>query len=288
LPASSISRSIPTISETASSSIWTRRPALRRDGSSFSADLYILRPKDAARSNEVALIEASNRGRKGLLTGFSRARSALGPSTDADLGDGFLTREGYTLVWVGWQFDLNRAGDLLGIDLAPATGTSGIVRAEREHQVLDGVMAHIGAGRLSIDEPAATPNALSMYAGTAFPYADAAQRDPISGRIEGLLDNDRARQHQPKVFCTNSAVEYWGGGRRAARRDGALGYERTDAAAKSASAGRWSRRRGVVSCPGRYHVAADGLRRARGKQSPAVSGTAGRRRRQRAHRRPLA
>jgi hypothetical protein len=34
-------------------------------------------------------------------------------------------------------------------------------------------------------------------------------RDPISGRSEGLLDNNRARQNQPKVFFTNSAVEYW-------------------------------------------------------------------------------
>jgi hypothetical protein len=88
---------------------------------------------------------------------------------------------------------------------------------ERGRQVLDGVMAHIaGAARLSINERAATPNALSMFTATAFPFADRAERDPISGRTEGLLDNDRARQHQPKVFYTNSAVEYWGGGRSAA------------------------------------------------------------------------
>jgi hypothetical protein len=312
----------------------------------FSADLYILRPKDAARSNGVALIEVSNRGRKGLLGGFSQARASLTPAADADLGDGLLTRQGYTLVWVGWQFDVDRSGDLLGIQVPAAKGAAGIVRAEftpggreeqaiadlsgyspidamaadttltvrdgpygaqttiarsrwtlrgntvslnegfepgrtytvsfrsadlpvtglglaafrdtaswvkhrpdalatarhaiawgssqsgrflrtflyygfnadeRDRQVLDGVMAHIaGAGRLSINEAAATPNALSMYSGTVFPYADAAMRDPLSGRTEGLLDNDRARNHQPKVFYTNSAVEYWGGGRAAA------------------------------------------------------------------------
>src|SRR6202140_2671033 len=43
----------------------------------FSADLYILRPRDPARSNGVALVEVSNRGRKGLLSGFSRAQGAL-------------------------------------------------------------------------------------------------------------------------------------------------------------------------------------------------------------------
>jgi hypothetical protein len=313
----------------------------------FSADLFILRPRDAARSNGVALIEVSNRGRKGLLTGFSRAPGTLDPSTDADLGDGFLTRQGYTLVWVGWQFDVRRQDGLVGIQVPAAAGVSGIVRAEftpndraaeqtvadlagyaagepnasdttltvrdgpfgkpeaiargrwtlqgstvrltggfepgrtyevayraanlpveglglaafrdtatwikhqpdalatarhaiawgssqsgrflrtflyygfnadeQGRQVLDGVMAHIaGAARLSINERGATPNALSMFTATGFPFADAAQRDPISGRSEGLLDNDRARRHQPKVFYTNSAVEYWGGGRSAA------------------------------------------------------------------------
>ena len=88
---------------------------------------------------------------------------------------------------------------------------------EKGQQVFDGVMAHIaGAARLSINEPSATPNALSMYTATGFPFADAATRDPVSGKQEGLLDNERARQHQPKVFYTNSAVEYWGGGRSAA------------------------------------------------------------------------
>ena len=78
-------------------------------------------------------------------------------------------------------------------------------------------MAHnAGAGRLSLNERGATPNALSMYNATKFPFSDAGQRDPNSGRTEGLLDNDRARQNQPKIFYTNTGVEYWGGGRAAA------------------------------------------------------------------------
>jgi hypothetical protein len=63
---------------------------------------------------------------------------------------------------------------------------------------------------LSLNERGATPNGSTAVTATRFPYADAAQRDPIGGATEGLLDNDRARQNQPKVFYTNSAVEYWG------------------------------------------------------------------------------
>jgi hypothetical protein len=83
--------------------------------------------------------------------------------------------------------------------------------------VFDGVMAHIaGAARLSLNARGATPTALSMYTAATFPFAVTAERDPIGLVREGLLDNDRARQNQPKIFFTNTSVEYWGGGRSAA------------------------------------------------------------------------
>ena len=69
---------------------------------------------------------------------------------------------------------------------------------------------------------------------TRFPFSDAAQRDPNSGRTEGLLDNDRARQNQPKIFYTNTGVEYWGGGRAAARSHDARWKIRSHAAGQRA------------------------------------------------------
>ncbi len=59
----------------------------------FSADLYMLRPHDAAKRNGTALVEIPNRGNKGMLGTFN-------------LGDNFLLDQGFTLVWVGWEFDL--------------------------------------------------------------------------------------------------------------------------------------------------------------------------------------
>ncbi len=35
---------------------------------------------------------------------FASANS-LDPQTAADFGDGFLLEQGFTLLWVGWQFD---------------------------------------------------------------------------------------------------------------------------------------------------------------------------------------
>jgi hypothetical protein len=87
----------------------------------------------------------------------------------------------------------------------------------RDGQVFDGVMAHIaGAARLDLNRRGSTPTTLGGFSATAYPFAARALRDPVSSANEGLLDNARARRHQPKMFLTNTGVEYWGGGRSAA------------------------------------------------------------------------
>jgi hypothetical protein len=72
----------------------------------FSADLYILRPKDLSRGNGAALFEIPNRGGKGMVRFFNHGRGAGDFTTEAEMGDGFLMRRGFTLVWLGWQFDV--------------------------------------------------------------------------------------------------------------------------------------------------------------------------------------
>lgn len=89
----------------------------------FSSDLYVIRPVDAAKGNGVLLFEIPNRGGKGLLPRFNRdATRSDDPSSVADFGDGFLMREGYTLVWVGWEFGLSasRLGLSAPLTMLPA------------------------------------------------------------------------------------------------------------------------------------------------------------------------
>src|SRR5881394_293809 len=71
----------------------------------FSADFFLLKPTRIDRGNGAVLYEVSNRGGKGMLGFFDHASASLDPTTAADLGDGFLLRQGFTLLWVGWQFD---------------------------------------------------------------------------------------------------------------------------------------------------------------------------------------
>jgi hypothetical protein len=78
----------------------------------------VLRPADPSKGNGVLLFEVPNRGRRGLLGRFNRAeRPGNDPTIDPDFSDGLLMREGYTLVWVGWEVDV--PAPLLRID-APA------------------------------------------------------------------------------------------------------------------------------------------------------------------------
>ena len=44
----------------------------------FSADVYLLRPRDATRGNGAALVEVSNRGSRGLLREFNRVHAGVG------------------------------------------------------------------------------------------------------------------------------------------------------------------------------------------------------------------
>ena len=71
----------------------------------FSSDFYLIKPKDPARGNSTLLYEVSNRGGKGLLGFFNFAAGSLDPASANEFGDGFLLEQGFTLLWVGWQFD---------------------------------------------------------------------------------------------------------------------------------------------------------------------------------------
>jgi hypothetical protein len=74
----------------------------------FSADLYLLKPKGMAKGNQAVLFEVSNRGGRGILS--------LVNGRENEYGDGFLMRQGYTIAWVGWEFDLSSQGEHLRLN----------------------------------------------------------------------------------------------------------------------------------------------------------------------------
>ncbi len=96
----------------------------------FSADLYVFKPRDPKTGNGTVLFEVSNRGRKGMLGMFNLAAGSLDPSATEHFGDGLLLEEGFTLVWLGWQFDVPPEEKLLRLDAPVVQGLTGLVRSE--------------------------------------------------------------------------------------------------------------------------------------------------------------
>ncbi|HLE71941.1 MAG TPA: alpha/beta hydrolase domain-containing protein [Vicinamibacteria bacterium] len=82
-----------------------KAPGDDRGRVSHSADFYLVKPKNLEKGNGTLLLEVGNRGGKGLLSFFNVAAGSLAPSTAAEFGDGFLLERGFSLLWVGWQWD---------------------------------------------------------------------------------------------------------------------------------------------------------------------------------------
>ena len=73
---------------------------------SFSSDFRILKPKDSARSNGAAWVEIPNRGGKAGLASW-------------------ITKNGFTVLNVGWESDLSKEGDKLRLDAPAARNKDG-------------------------------------------------------------------------------------------------------------------------------------------------------------------
>jgi hypothetical protein len=59
---------------------------------------------------------------------FSRGGRATSLTTDAEFGDGYLLKQGYTLVMVGWQFDIEMGKGLVGFAAPIATENGAAIK----------------------------------------------------------------------------------------------------------------------------------------------------------------
>ena len=94
----------------------------------FSADLYVLKPRDSAKGNGTLFFEVSNRGGKGIVNLYNGAAGSRDPRTRAQFGDNFLMENGFTLAWLGWEFDIADAPGVLKLHAPSLKGVKGPVR----------------------------------------------------------------------------------------------------------------------------------------------------------------
>ena len=103
----------------------------------YVTNIELLKPADMARGNRILFFEVNNRGNKLALSSFNAG--VMGGVADRNAlsspGDGWLMRQGYTMVWFGWEMDVRPGMSRVGMpaivahnhDGSPITG---IVRSE--------------------------------------------------------------------------------------------------------------------------------------------------------------
>ena len=141
----------------------------------FRSNFFLLKPTDVARGNGTVLYEVSNRGGKGMLGYYNNAAGSRDPRTAEEMGDGFLLENGFSLLWLGWQFDVPmREGQMrLHTPVATDDGATitGLVRSEVvvNERVFDRSLAdrsHIAYVVADPDDPA---NVMTVRDGVGLP-----------------------------------------------------------------------------------------------------------------------
>lgn len=120
----------------------------------FEADFSIVMPVDPSRGNRRAIIELPNRGRRRVVAMLNCAPHDAPVARETDPGDGFLFRRGFTVVSIGWQWDVYSSDALMGlsapsamqgakpvagetmVEIRPSTSANTWLLADRVHRPL--------------------------------------------------------------------------------------------------------------------------------------------------------
>ncbi len=99
-------------------------PRDERGRVSFRSDFTLLTPHNSNGGNGRLVVDVVNRGRRRVVATFNRASAPAEGSGDVPEGDGFLFRHGFSVVSIGWQWDVYRSEALMGLE-APHAEVNG-------------------------------------------------------------------------------------------------------------------------------------------------------------------
>jgi hypothetical protein len=142
----------------------------------FWADFEALTPQDPARSNHAVLYDVNNRGNK-LALGMFCYGGGNDLSKPEAVGDGFLLRQGFTIVWSGWDGELLPGGNRLLLNAPIARGEHGPITGPVRCEVI-------------VNEPAYR---------TVVNWANHGSYRPVPGLIEQATLTIREKPADPRV-----------------------------------------------------------------------------------------
>ncbi len=116
-----------------------RAPRNGRGMVEYSTAIYILRPVNRAKGNHRVLFDVNNRGDHVALGQFNDAPASNDPTTAAHAGNGFLMRQGYTIVLSGWDVTAGAGNNRLQMTVPVAVNPDGspIVGLSLDEFVID-------------------------------------------------------------------------------------------------------------------------------------------------------
>lgn len=167
----------------------------------YETEVELLKPADMARGNRVLFFEVLNRGNKLALNNFGEGqpRTIAERNGLASPGDGWLMREGFTMVWFGWEQDVLPGWNRILMpkivahnpDGSPVTG---VVRSEMVTPAPTKTLPLSSSWQIVTIPP-------DSYAG--YPTAGTDNRTPFS---DGFLPTltVRAREQDPKIPIPNT------------------------------------------------------------------------------------
>jgi hypothetical protein len=171
----------------------------------YVTNIELVKPTDMARGNRILFFEVNNRGNKLAPGSFNNAvaggvadRNAL-----SSPGDGWLMRQGYTMVWFGWEMDVRPGMSRIGMPPIEArnhdgSAITGIVRSE--------IITPVAATSLPISLSQQIQNyPIDSY--DSYPTASLDNSTPFS---DGFLPTltVRAREQDPRDPIPNDAWSF--------------------------------------------------------------------------------
>jgi hypothetical protein len=171
----------------------------------YVTNIELLKPVDMARGNRILFFEANNRGNKlapgsfnaGVMAGVADRNALSSP------GDGWLMRQGYTMVRFGWEMDVRPGMSRIGMPPIVAhdhdgSAITGIVRSE--------IITPVPATSV----PISLSQQIQNYPIDSYDSYPTASVDNSAPFADGFLPTltVRAREQDPREPIPNSAWSF--------------------------------------------------------------------------------
>ncbi len=192
-------------------------PRNARGKAEYEVDIYILKPVDPARGNQVLLFDVTNRGNKMTYLPLNfpfRAPPEFppinNPTSTEDAGDGFLMRRGYTIVWTGWDATAPAGNDRMTLTVPIASENGKPIVGPSLEEIMAENARHVAPGAPVLTWPLTYPAAtleqskatltVRQYRSDPPTVIPAAQWRYLDASTIGLLPAEKTPFERGKIY----------------------------------------------------------------------------------------